>query len=473
MSSFVDEIIHLKNAGTWSGGGTPSKANPDFWDDGDIPWVSPKDMKTFELHSSQDKITAKAVEESPAKLIPEGSVLMVVRSGILSHTFPIAVAKIPVTLNQDMKALTPKKGICSDFLAYQLRALSPLILKTCTKSGTTVASVETKQLQAMPIWVPAEDKQVKIISYLDTQLSRLDETVTILQGIQSKLKQARASILKAAVEGRLVESEAIPSKKEHRAFQSASERLIDIHRMRKTGRRGLAGNVMPLQKDIPVNGSEETQPTGWQHASLSQLVDNIQAGKSFAALNKPPGINETGIAKISAVTWGNYNENESKTVTNVAMINEDYMIQEGDLLMSRANTVELVGAVVIAKKVDKRVMLSDKVLRLHVQSEIKEWLLWVLRSPYGRKQIESLCTGNQDSMRNIGQDRIRSIRIPLPPLQEQLRICNEINRRFSVLDQVESIVEASLARCALLRQAILKQAFEGRLVPPPPEPHGP
>jgi type I restriction enzyme S subunit len=63
--------------------------------------------------------------------------------------------------------------------------------------------------------------------------------------------------------------------------------------------------------------------------------------------------------------------------------------------------------------------------------------------------------------------------IPLPPTEEQIRITREVNRRFSVLDQVESTVQASLARCALLRQAILKRAFEGRLVPAPTKPHGP
>jgi len=178
-------------------------------------------------------------------------------------------------------------------------------------------------------------------------------------------------------------------------------------------------------------------------------------------LNTPPGISATGIAKISAVTWGLYNESESKTVTNPARINEDYIIQEGDLLMSRANTVELVGAVVIARNVQRRVMLSDKILRLHAPSEIKEWLLWTLRSPCGREQIQSLCTGNQESMRNIGQDRIRSIKVPLPPLGEQLRITNEVNRCFSILDQVEATVQASLARCGNLRQAILIRAFRG------------
>ena len=183
MSAFADEIIHLRNVGTWSGGGTPSKAIPEYWDNGDIPWVSPKDMKTFELHDSQDKITDKAVEASPTKLVPAGSVLMVVRSGILAHTFPVAIARRAVTLNQDMKAITPKAGLSSEFLAYQLRAQGPTILNSCTKSGTTVASVETKQLQALPFWVPSIELQSKIVEELDKQLTRLDEAVTTLQGI--------------------------------------------------------------------------------------------------------------------------------------------------------------------------------------------------------------------------------------------------------------------------------------------------
>jgi type I restriction enzyme S subunit len=259
----------------------------------------------------------------------------------------------------------------------------------------------------------------------------------------------------------LVETEAELATKEHREFQCAADRLIDLHLQRKEWRS--EGRTRRPQHATNTTSQQEGEqpPPGWHLATVGQLIDEIQAGKSFTALNTPPGISATGIAKISAVTWGLYNESESKTVTNPARINEDYIIQEGDLLMSRANTVELVGAVVIARNVQRRVMLSDKILRLHAPSEIKEWLLWTLRSPCGREQIQSLCTGNQESMRNIGQDRIRSIKVPLPPLGEQLRITNEVNRCFSILDQVEATVQTSLARCGNLRQAILIRAFRG------------
>src|SRR4051812_8238527 len=83
--------IPLGDVGTWMGGGTPSKANAAFWSNGTVPWVSPKDMKVAVIGETEDKITADAVECSSAKYVPEGSVLMVMRSGILRHSFPVAV----------------------------------------------------------------------------------------------------------------------------------------------------------------------------------------------------------------------------------------------------------------------------------------------------------------------------------------------------------------------------------------------
>src|SRR3977135_1293471 len=76
----------LGDLGTWMGGGTPSKANAAFWSNGTVPWVSPKDMKVAVIGETEDKITADAVEGSSAKYVPEGSVLMVMRSGILRHS---------------------------------------------------------------------------------------------------------------------------------------------------------------------------------------------------------------------------------------------------------------------------------------------------------------------------------------------------------------------------------------------------
>ena len=133
---------------------------------------------------------------------------------------------------------------------------------------------------------------------------------------------------------------------------------------------------------------------------------------------------------------------------------------------SRANTIELVGACVIAEGITRDIMLSDKILRLTFAHEVNpEWVLWSLRSKNGRSEIERLATGNQQSMRNIGQDRIREIRIPLPPRATQDRLValiketdEPVRTRIAALQGVTELIEN-------VRGAILAKAFCGELVP--------
>lgn len=149
------------------GGGTPSKLRSEYWS-GDIPWVSPKDMVTFELKDTEDHITEDAVAQSSTQIVPSGSVLVVVRSGILARYLPVALAATAVALNQDLKALIPKKNVLdSRFLAYFLRASSQSILKACVKHGATVHSLNTDALTGLEIPLPPFSEQRRIVEILD------------------------------------------------------------------------------------------------------------------------------------------------------------------------------------------------------------------------------------------------------------------------------------------------------------------
>ncbi|MCK6548446.1 hypothetical protein L6R52_21540 [Myxococcota bacterium] len=204
-------------------------------------------------------------------------------------------------------------------------------------------------------------------------------------------------------------------------------------------------------------------PSGWELVDLGLLLDRIEAGASFSCDERPPGRGEVGVIKISAVTWGEYDEGESKTCRDPARIDARLFIREGDLLFSRANTIELVGACVIARNVSKRVMLSDKILRLHPRGVDPAWLLQVLRSPSGRAQIESLSGGNQLSMRNIGQDRIRRIRVPVPPLAEQRRIISTTHALDARSRRVRDALASVPGLIERFKQSVLAAAFRGDL----------
>jgi type I restriction enzyme S subunit len=207
-------------------------------------------------------------------------------------------------------------------------------------------------------------------------------------------------------------------------------------------------------------------PASWAWATLDQLLAGIEAGSSFRCLERPPGAHEVGVVKVSAVTWGTYNDSESKTCMDAGRVDPELFIQEGDFLFSRANTIELVGACVIAGGVRRKVMLSDKILRLRFRARVERWVLWALRSRAARAQIEALATGNQESMRNIGQARIRQIRIPVAPLEEQHRIVAEIEKQFSRLHAIESGLKRLMVTVQCAHASVVDAALKGRFRAP-------
>ena len=129
--------------------------------------------------------------------------MVVVRSGILSRTFPVAVSQVPVTINQDMRAFVPSAGIHSRFVALQLAAREREILTDCAKDGTTVASIEGTRLADFRLAIAPVREQARVVAIVDELLGDLDAATAELVAAQKKLTQYRQSLLKAAVEGAL------------------------------------------------------------------------------------------------------------------------------------------------------------------------------------------------------------------------------------------------------------------------------
>jgi type I restriction enzyme S subunit len=355
----------------------------------------------------------------------------------------------------------------SFFILYLLRAFEDEIAGKGT--GTTFNAITGGQLKEFAIPLPPLPEQHRIVTKVEELFTQLDAGVGALTKAKAQLKRYRQSVLKSACEGRLVPTEAELARAEGRDYEPADVLLARIGKERRekwdaeNKRRGKK-NAKYKEPAAPGVSGLPGLPEGWRWVSLDQLIIHILAGKSFKCEERPPDRNEIGVVKVSAVTWGEFNESESKTCKNSEMVRDDFLIEEGDFLFSRANTIELVGACVIVKQISKMLMLSDKILRFGFAVILPKWVLVNLRTVFGRSEIERLATGNQDSMRNIGQDRIRQIRIPLPPLREQHCIVAEIERRLSVADETEKTIDQSLKQAERLRQSILKSAFEGKLV---------
>jgi len=183
------------------GGGTPSKNNFSFWK-GDIPWVSPKDMKIPNITDTEDHISTIALSEGAVSLIPKGSVLVVVRSGILRRTIPVAINRVPLTINQDMKALIPNENVSCDYLAWWFKGKESDLLKN-VKGGTTVQSLVWDKVSKIDVCLPPLPEQRRIVAYLDDLQAKVDALKQLQTETSAELDALLPSILDKAFKGEL------------------------------------------------------------------------------------------------------------------------------------------------------------------------------------------------------------------------------------------------------------------------------
>lgn len=184
----------------------------------------------------------------------------------------------------------------------------------------------------------------------------------------------------------------------------------------------------------------------WPKAPLRSRLVCIEGGRSPDLPDIPAGAGEWGVLKVSAVHAAGFRQGENKAIDNAGLIDERYEVKTGDLLISRANTPELVGSACIATESSSRLMLSDKTLRVLVNKDLADprFVNICLSSHAARVQIENSSSGSSRSMQNISQSAIERLMLPWPPLGEQLRIVEaleSIDERISV--EVESLRKES------------------------------
>lgn len=165
------------------GGMTPTKSRDDFWGEG-VPWVSPKDMKVDFISESQDQITARALSETTIRTIPSGSLLVVVRGMILAHSFPVAITRVDVTINQDMKALMPRNPEIAPYLMLVCRGFKNDFLNLVERSTHGTCKLETHKLLDFSFGLPPIAEQHRIVA-------KVDELMALCDRLKANLATAR------------------------------------------------------------------------------------------------------------------------------------------------------------------------------------------------------------------------------------------------------------------------------------------
>lgn len=417
-----------------------------------------------------------------------GDLVFARTGGTVGKSFLIRNIPEPTVFASYLIKVSAAQGIAPTFLYWFFQSLS-YWEQIGLKKGGLQGNVNATTLSTIELPIAPLPEQHRIVAKIEALFSELDAGTASLTRARAQLKTYRQALLKAAFEGKLTAPwrAANPDKLEspqtllsrirkerdtrHAAAQDNWQTALSKWRAggevgRKPGKPRRPDDAEPIGSDELAN--LPALSSGWKYCRFAEFVDHFTAGNSFACEEREPRHDEIGVAKVSAVSWGEYNEAESKTCKNPDREDPDLFIKEGDFLLSRANTIELVGACVIVRQVSKRVMLSDKTLRLSFGAGNSAYFLHYLRSLTGRAEIEKRSSGNQESMRNIGQERIRNIIVPICGNDEAAQVLEILDMQLSGVSQIDSEITTALARITALRQSILKKAFSGQLVPQDP-----
>lgn len=457
-------VAELQELGEWKTGSTPRRSNDDYWG-GDILWVSPKDMKTDRIEDTQDRMTEKALEETNSKLIPAGSLVVVTRSGILEHSFPVAVTEKRVTINQDLKAFLPGDRLDERYAYYFLRANELDILRTCTKDGTTVASINSDSLYAYEIPIPPVPHQECMVAKIEELFTKLDSGAESLRTTETRLDLYQLSAIKSAITGQLTEtwrSENQPSVLGTDLVERAEEKT-EKNKYKKQDKLN----------DIPEEYVFDVPPS-WGWTQVGDICKEIRYGSSEKADYEFEGV---PLLRMGNIQNGKLDFDDLKYLPT-DWEREELMLMSGDVLFNRTNSAELVGKTALYKENHPRSTFASYLVRARTYSDIYNpaLLVYFTNSVFGRQYINSVIS-QQVGQANVNATKFASMPIPVPPIEEQNEIIGEIDHRLSILDEVANEVESNLVRSSRLRQSILKYAFEGKLAPQepieePPAPDG-
>jgi type I restriction enzyme, S subunit len=341
-----------------------NKAIPDLWVEAKLSEVALIDMgqspKGSATNSTGDGLPlvggasdlgetfpkALRFTSTPTKVSQEGDIILCVRATIGRTNW----ADAKYCLGRGVAGLRPIL-IESNLLKLYLKHIAKDLNEAGT--GTTFRQIDKDTLTNWFFPLPPLNEQRRIVSAIEQLTDRSNKARAALADIPKLIEQFRQSVLAAAFRGDLTAD----WREKNPDIEPASELLE---------RTAIQLGENYQETRLSIDRSDDCLQKSWSWSKLKLVVQNIQAGKNFSCPEISVTKDTVGLAKISAVTWDKFNPQETKTVTDTTKIDPRLFIESGDLLVSRANTLELVGASVVVEEIDYRIMLSDKVWRIHL-----------------------------------------------------------------------------------------------------------
>jgi type I restriction enzyme S subunit len=390
---------------------------------------------------------------------PQHGDVLLTKDGVNTGTVAVNSLDEEFSLLSSVAILRPRRDILdSRFLRYFIESPQGSRNILGKMSGTAIRRIILKRIKEATIPLPPLEEQQLIVAEIEKQFTRLDAGVASLKRVQTELKRYRASVLKAACEGRLVPTEAELARKENRSYESGEELLQRILKERREKWNGKGKYKEPKAPEPLLNVD---LPEGWTWTGFEQLADGskhaIKAGPFGSSLKK------------SVYTSSGFKIYGQEQVIRGDPYFGDYFISRelfeqlqsceakpGDILVSLVGTA---GKVLILPDDSVRGIINPRLLKLSLNRSgvNSKFIKILLESSAARGFFKLAAHGGTMEILNLGI--LKAFPVPLPPLSEQTRIAAEVERRLSVVDELELAVRINFQHTGALRRSILKRAF--------------
>lgn len=381
---------------SWYSGGTPNRARQDYWN-GDIPWVTAFTLKDPEISTSNQFLTPSAVAAG-SKMAPTGSTLLLVRGSALHKEIRAGMVVAPVAFNQDVKALAPKRGLVPKYLTHVIRGNESKLLKLVTSAGNTAGVLDTKVVQSFEIFFPSESEQRDLVAAFDD----VDRFIVSLERLISKKEAIKQGMMQQLLTGKT--------------------RLPGFDREWRTDTiRGIV--------ETPVTDGPHLTPQ-FHHSGVPFLsVNNLVKGK----------IDWSDVRYISR---SDHREFSRKCAP-----------RRDDILLGKAASV---GKVAIVES-DITFNIWSPLAMIRVTKAVcPKFVYFQMQSASVLNQIQLLT--NTSSQGNIGMGDIEKLRLPIPPLDEQVAIADVL----STVDAEVDGLRGRLNKAQMFKQGMMQELLSGR-----------
>ena len=470
----------LSQLGDVVGGGTPSTKEPSYWGD-EINWISPSDLTGYSsktIRKGSKGISRLGLENSSAKVMPAGSVHYSSRAPIGY----VVVSSEPTATNQGFKSLVPSSGVLNAYVYYYLIAARDYARSRA--SGTTFLELSGKAFGELAIPVAPTNVQHAIVSKIEELFSELDAGIEILKKARARLATYRQAVIRHSFEGRLTAQwreenkdrleppeqllARIKQELETRYEQQCRDWRTAITAWDDRGRRG-GKPRKPKRRPADAGLSRDVfstlpnLPDSWAWGKLSCMTCSVEYGT--AEKSAPTG--EVPVLRMGNIRGGRLDWSNLVYTSDHDEVGK-YLLHDGDVLFNRTNSPELVGKTAIYKGSGPAIFAGYLIRINHIGSIVDgQYLNLFLNSRIARHYGNSVKTDGVNQS-NINGSKLLNYPFPYCSIEEQRRIVNTLDRVLTVVDKMENEIARQLDSADALRQAILKRAFSGQLVPQDP-----